>query len=128
MRSLGGKRSKRRWLAFLCGICTISTSFNGLRNIFQPRRRRSMVKPRLVVSEMSKTRKPPAQMALFAGKGEIHGLGLLGWEDALWSKKIEVPLLNGKCLTLDLATIRRSHREPSSSAAPASNATKTRNR
>src|SRR5208337_4310638 len=43
---------------------------------------------------MIQTKKKPAQIELFAGagnpgeglRGQIHQLGLLGWEDALWTK------------------------------------------
>ena len=76
---------------------------------------------------MSQTKKKPAQLELFAGAGEIHELGLLGWEDALWTKTFEVPLLSGDRLTLDLATIRRLQRLVLPSAARASNAAKKRN-
>ncbi len=75
----------------------------------------------------SQTKKKPAQLELFAGAGEIHQLGLLGWEDALWTKPFEVRLLSGDRLTFDLATLRRSRQDKSSSAAPASGAAKTRN-
>jgi hypothetical protein len=59
---------------------------------------------------MSSTRKKPEQLKLFAGRGEIHELGLLGWEDSLWTKRFEVTLLGGQTLTLDLATVRRLQR------------------
>lgn len=77
---------------------------------------------------MSQTRKKPAQMELFAGQGEIHELGLLGWEDALWTKRFEVPLLSGDHLTLDLVTVRRLHKCEYPSPAPASSAESKQNR
>lgn len=53
-----------------------------------------------------------AQLELFAGAGssQIHELGLLGWEDALWTKRFTIELLDGTKLPMDLATIRRLHR------------------
>lgn len=54
-------------------------------------------------------KKPKAQLELFAGRGEIHQLGLLGWEDALWTTRFEIPLLDGHKLYLNLITIRRLH-------------------
>jgi hypothetical protein len=59
---------------------------------------------------MSQTKKKPAQLELFADHGEIHELGLLGWEDALWTKPIEIRLLSGETLLLNLETIRRLQR------------------
>ncbi len=84
---------------------------------------------------MSQTKKKPAQLELFAGAGnpgeglhgQVHALGLLGWEDALWTKHFEVRLLSGDRLTFDLATLRRSRQDKSSSAAHASSAVKTPN-
>lgn len=58
---------------------------------------------------MSLTKKRPRQLELFAGAGEIHELGLLGWEDALWTRRFEIELLDGSKLSMDLATIRRLH-------------------
>ena len=52
-------------------------------------------------------KRKPAQLELFAAAGEIHQLGLLGWEDALWTKLIAIPLLGGQTLQLNLVTIRR---------------------
>lgn len=66
-------------------------------------------------------KKRPQQLELFAGAGEIHELGLLGWDDALWTKRFEIPLLGGSSLTLDAITIRRLHaiaKGPSSELPP----------
>jgi hypothetical protein len=54
-------------------------------------------------------KKKPLQLELFAGAGEVHELGLLGWDDALWTKRFEIELLDGTKLALDLITIRRLH-------------------
>lgn len=59
---------------------------------------------------MSDTRKRPAQLELFAGAGEVHALGLLGWEDALWTKPMEITLLSGQRLTMTLEVLRRQPR------------------
>lgn len=74
---------------------------------------------------MSQTKKKASQLELFAGRGEIHGLGLLGWEDALWTKPIKIKLLSGETLTVNLETIRRLQRlqlppkrSPSADGAP----------
>jgi hypothetical protein len=60
---------------------------------------------------MKKQRKPPAQMELFQGRREIHALGLLGWEDALWTKPIEIRLLSGETLRVTLQTLRAVSRK-----------------
>jgi hypothetical protein len=52
-------------------------------------------------------KKRPRQMELFPGRGEVHALGLLGWEDALWTKPLEIELLCGDRLVINLITIRR---------------------
>jgi len=52
-------------------------------------------------------KKMPAQLELFKQSGQVHALGLLGWNDALWTKPIAVPLLGGDVLTVNLETIRR---------------------
>lgn len=72
-------------------------------------------------------KKRSAQLELFAGAGssQIHELGLLGWEDALWTKRFEVTLLDGRKLTLDLVTVRRL--QSCELPAPASTAENTQN-
>jgi hypothetical protein len=52
-------------------------------------------------------KKKAAQLELFAAAGEVHQLGLLGWEDALWTKPIQISLIGGQTLTVNLETIRR---------------------
>jgi hypothetical protein len=56
-------------------------------------------------------KKPPRQMELFAAHDnrDVHALGLLGWRDPLWTKRFEIPLLDGHNLVLTLATIRQLH-------------------
>jgi len=57
-------------------------------------------------------KKKPAQLELFAGaaiKGQARALGLLGWDDLLWTQPIEIKLLSGDTLRLNLETIRRLH-------------------
>lgn len=52
------------------------------------------------------TKKKAAQLELFATRGQIHALGVMGYNDPLWSKAIKIPLLSGKTLTVNLITIR----------------------
>jgi len=52
-------------------------------------------------------KKDNAQLPLFPAAGNVRALGLLGWRDPLWTRKIEIQLLSGDKLTIDLATIRR---------------------
>jgi len=57
-------------------------------------------------------KKPPKQLELFAetwhgSEQQIRALGLLGWRDPLWTRKIEITLLDGQKLLTSLATIRR---------------------
>jgi hypothetical protein len=57
-------------------------------------------------------KKKPTQLELFAGvaiKGQARALGLLGWDDLLWTQPIEIKLLSGDTLWLNLETIRRLH-------------------
>jgi hypothetical protein len=84
-------------------------SRSGLNGICQRRQRPWMAKPLPAanVRSMSQTKKKPAQLELFAGAGEVHALGLLGWEDALWTKPIEIKLLSGEKFTVTLEVLRR---------------------
>lgn len=61
-------------------------------------------------------KKKPAQLELFAGRSEVHTLGLLGWEDALWTKPITIPLLGGEKLQTNLVTIRRLQSLPAAAS------------
>ena len=51
-------------------------------------------------------KKRPNQLELFPGRGEVHALGLLGWEDALWTTPIEIRFLSGDRLVTNLRAIR----------------------
>jgi len=54
--------------------------------------------------------KHAAQRPLFpAAVATDRELGLLGWNDPLWTRKFDIELLSGAKLTLDLVTIRRLH-------------------
>lgn len=60
-------------------------------------------------------KKQPRQLELFAAtyrgsEQEIHALGLLGWRDPLWSRKIEIEMQDGEKLIITLATIRQLQR------------------
>lgn len=60
-------------------------------------------------------KKPPKQLELFAktwtgSEYEIHALGLLGWRDPLWIRKIEITMLDGQKLLMSLLSIRKLHR------------------
>jgi hypothetical protein len=61
---------------------------------------------------MKRQKPKPKQLALFAdhADGQIHALGLLGYGDALWTKPIEIELISGQKLIVNLETIRRLQR------------------
>lgn len=67
-------------------------------------------------------KKPPAQLELFAGHGDPHTLGLLGWRDPIWTTRFSIELLNGHKLFLNLISIRRPPKaDPASAAANSPN-------
>lgn len=62
---------------------------------------------------MSQTPKKPAQLELFEGVAKcspdtnwIHTLALLGYKDPLWTRKFEIPLLNGQTISFTLRNLR----------------------
>ena len=71
--------------------------------------------------KVGRQKRPPAQLELFgaavdAAGGltaeDIHALGLLGYKDPLWTRRLDIPLLGGKELSLRLVDIRALVRWP----------------